>query len=97
MAFLNEQERQALRDDLKGRSFRGAKWKLRLMDSKSRLVYHRNNQDVGVWLTRYELKDAGVRVTLVETNAYNTHKNGKITNDYDFTDVVVEPLPANKS
>ncbi|MBK8138795.1 MAG: hypothetical protein IPK52_23775 [Chloroflexi bacterium] len=97
MGILNEKERQALRDDLKGRSFRGAKWKLRLTDSKARLVYHRNSQEIGVWLTRFELKDAGVMVTLVEKNAYNAHKGGTVTSDYSFEDVMVDPLPGNKS
>lgn len=97
MAYLNAKQRQELQDDLKNRSFRGAKWKLRWMDSDARLVFQRNNQTVGKWLTRFELKDAGVRVTLVETNSFNTHKNGKVSNDYVYSDAIVEPLPDNKS
>lgn len=97
MAYLNQKQREELRDDLKNRSYRGAKWKLRLMDPSTRLVFLRNNQDVNKWLTRFELGQAGVRVTLVETNEFNTRKNGKVSNDYTYVDAIVEPLPQNKN
>ena len=97
MAFLNATERQALSDELKGKSFRMAKWTLRLRDPEGRLVYHRNSQDQGKWMTRFELKNLGVRVTLIETNATNTHKNGKLSSDYTFADAIVEPTPDNKN
>lgn len=97
MAFLNAKEREALRDDLKGRTFRGAKWKLRWMDKKGRLVYHRNSQKINQWQTRFELGENGVIVTLIESNEFNTHKDGKVSNDYTFVDVVVEPSPDNKN
>jgi hypothetical protein len=93
MAYLNAQEQQALRDDLKKMSYRGAKWKLRGMDDSARLRYQRTNQEVGKWLTRYDLPALGVAVTLVETNDYNTHKSGYISNDYTYVDAIVEPLP----
>ena len=41
MAVLNAKEQQELRDDLRGRSYRGAKWKLRGMDTGARLRYIR--------------------------------------------------------
>lgn len=93
MAYLNAQEQQALRDELKKMSYRGAKWKLRGMDTGARLRYVRTNQEVGKWLTRYDLPAYGVAVTLVETNAVNTHKNGSLSSDYTYVDVIVEPLP----
>lgn len=93
MAYLNAQEQQALRDELKRMSYRGAKWKLRGMDPDARLRYQRTNQEVGKWMTRYDLPSFGVAVTLVETNDYNTHKTGYISNDYTYVDVIVEPLP----
>ena len=93
MAYLNAQEQQELRKDLLNRSFRGAKWKLRGMDNTARLRYIRSNQEVGKWLTRYDLPAHGVSVTLVETNAVNTHKNGSLSSDYTYIDAIVEPLP----
>jgi hypothetical protein len=93
MAYLNAQEQQALRDELKKMSFRGAKWKLRGMDPDSRLRYHRTNQEIGKWMTRYDLPAYGVAVTLVETNAVNTHKNGHLSSDFTYVDAIVEPLP----
>lgn len=93
MARLNAQEQQALRDELKKMSYRGAKWKLRGMDPDARLRYQRSSQEIGKWTTRYDLPASGVSVTLVETNDYNTHKNGRISNDYTYVDVLVEPLP----
>lgn len=96
MATMNEKERNALRDDLIKRSFRGAKWKLRLMDPNARLRYHRTNMEIGKWMTRYDMPASGTAVTLIETNEYGTHQDGRITNDYTFVDVVVEPLPENE-
>ncbi len=93
MAYLNAQEQQALRDELKKMSYRGAKWKLRGMDAGARLRYQRSNQEVGKWMTRYDLPAYGVAVILVETNAVNTHKNGSLSSDYTYEDVIVEPLP----
>jgi hypothetical protein len=93
MAAMSEQQRRELRDDLIGRSFRGAKWRLRLMDPNARLRFHRTNRWVGKWTTRYDLPGHGVAVTLVENNAYSTHKDGRVSNDYEFVDVIVEPLP----
>lgn len=93
MAYLNAQEQQALQDNLKKMSYRGAKWKLRGMDRGARLRYLRSNQETGKWLTRYELPTLGVAVTLVESNDFNTHKTGRVSNDYTYVDAIVEPLP----
>lgn len=93
MAQMTAQEQQELRKDLLNRSYRGAKWKLRGMDTGARLRYVRTNQEVGKWLTRYDLPAYGVAVTLVETNSVNTHKNGSLSSDYTYVDAIVEPLP----
>ena len=67
MAFLNKQEREQLENELKGMKFSRATGKVRGLDPNVRLVYYRNAQETGEWLTRYELKGLGARVTLVET------------------------------
>jgi hypothetical protein len=96
MAFLNAQEREALLQELKQKKFGAAKWKLSHLDPKGRLAYFRNNQEVGKWLTRYELPTLGTRVTLVET--YDTkQKGGHNKVDFQFVDVIVEPTADNKS
>ncbi len=93
MAKMNLDQQKALREDLIGRSFRGAKWKLRLLEPNPRLRYHRTNREVGKWTTRYDLPESGVFVTLVETNDSTAHKNGTVTSDFTYVDAIVEPLP----
>ena len=97
MAFLNKNERDQLRDELKNMRFNRAKGKVRGMDTKSRLVYLRNTQNVDQWFTRYELPTYGVRVTLVEHYDTKEAKSGKIKSNYDLVDVLVEPTTENKA
>lgn len=98
MAYLNEQQRTQLRDDLKKLKFNQAKGKVRRMDPKARLVYIRNAQQVGRWLTRYDLEGLGTRVTLVEENRIvNKDADEKLENEWQMVDVIVEPLPDNRN
>ncbi|MBK9124367.1 MAG: hypothetical protein IPM16_14775 [Chloroflexi bacterium] len=97
MAFLDKNERQKLAEELKDIGFRPAKGKLRRMDPQSRLAFYRNVQTVGRWVTRFDLKGLGTRVTLVEKLAENEHKSGKMTADYELVEVIVEPTPENKT
>ncbi len=97
MAFLNEQERSRLADELKGMNFRRAKAKLHRIDPKGRLAYMRNVQGVDRWMTRFELVGMGTRVTLVERYQEKTDRHGRIKADYELIDVIVEPHPENKT
>lgn len=97
MAFLNRSERDALTQELKNMPFGPAKRKLRGMDPKGRLVFYRNNQLVGKWMTRFELPSFGIRATLVEAFAMQAKKNGDINGEYDLIDVIVEPTPDNRT
>ncbi len=96
MAYLNAEQREKLVDDLKGLPFNKAKGKVRGMDANSRLVFYRNSQGVGRWLTRFDLPSLGTRVTLVESHK-DTDKHGKIKSEYDFSEVIAEALPGNAS
>lgn len=97
MAFLNASERESLKTELKSMSFGPAKRKVRAMDAKGRLVFYRNNQSIGQFLTRFELPNFGVVVTLVEALGMKENKTGQIKSDYQFVDVVVEALPDNRT
>ena len=94
MAYLNMQQRAELADELRKMNFNKAKGKVRGLDPNSRMVYYRNSQGVGRWLTRYDLPSLGTRVTLVETHQDEEHE-GKIKSEFDFSEVVVEPTPDN--
>ena len=61
MAYLNQAERRALLDELGGMRLWRAKFKLRLMDPKIRLLYLRNVQQSGEWHTKYVLESLGAR------------------------------------
>ncbi|GIL12545.1 MAG: hypothetical protein BroJett038_12650 [Chloroflexota bacterium] len=92
MAYLNEQQRAQLRDELKNLKFNQAKGRLRRMDPKARLVFYRNSQQVGCWLTRYDLESLGTRVTLVEQNRVSS----SMRSEWELVDVKVEPTPDNR-
>ncbi len=96
MAYLNAQERQALLDELVKMKFNQAKAKVRGLDHKNRLVFYRNSQGVGRWLTRYDLPTLGTRVTLVESHQ-DEDRQGKIKSEFELNEVTVEPLPGNKT
>ncbi|HEX2908375.1 MAG TPA: hypothetical protein VHO69_15995 [Phototrophicaceae bacterium] len=97
MTYLNEQERLKLLDELKQMTFNRAKGKLRHLDPKARLVYYRNSQQVGRWLTRYNLESLGTDVTLVEANrVIHEGKDDKLENQWELVEVIVEPAPDNR-
>jgi len=96
MAYLNEQQRLELVNQLKDIKFMQAKGKVRRMDEQSRLVYWRNAQGVGRLLTRYDLPTLGTRVTLVE-GVDEVNKGGKLKADYQLIEVVAEALPGNNT
>lgn len=96
MAYLNAQERENLRTELKNLSFGAAKFKLHRLDKKGRLAYLRNNQRTGQWMTRFELDGLGTRVTLIERYE-SIERGGKLRAQFDLLDVVVEPTPENRT
>lgn len=96
MAFLNQQEREALLDELKEKNFQQIKARLRRIDPKGRLAFFRNAQTVGRWMTRYELSGLGTRVTLVE-EAKPFEKKGKLRSNFELVEIVVEPTPDNRT
>lgn len=96
MAYLNEGERRSLLDELSGMRLWRAKFKLRLMDPKVRLLYLRNVQQAGEWHTKYVLESFGTQVTLVEVNhAENTQYRNK--QKFEFVNVIVEPTADNRT
>lgn len=95
MAYLNEGERRSLLNDLSGMRLWRAKFKLRLMDPKGRLLYLRNVQQSGEWHTKYVLESLGTQVTLVEVNhAENNQPRNK--QKFEFVNVIVEPTADNR-
>ena len=73
-----------------------AKFKLRLMDPKVRLLYLRNVQQSGEWHTKYVLESLGTQVTLVEVNhAENSQYRNK--QKFEFVNVIVEPTADNQT
>lgn len=97
MAFLNRQEREQLRDELKKLTFNQAKGRLHRIDPKGRLAYLRNMQGTNKYLTRFELIGMGTRVTLVEHLQEVQKRDGKYRAEYELVDVVVEPRPENRT
>ncbi|MCY3915073.1 MAG: hypothetical protein OXG49_03580 [Chloroflexi bacterium] len=96
MAYLNEGERRSLLDDLSGMRLWRAKFKLRLLDPKVRLLYLRNVQQSGQWHTKYVLESLGTEVTLVEVNhAANDQPSNK--QHFEFVNVIVEPTADNRT
>lgn len=99
MAFMNQQEREKLQNELKGMNFNKAKGKVRRLDPKGLLAFYRNVQNTASQLyTRYELPGMGVRVTLVEQGSEQPiSDSNKLQAKYELVDVQVEPTPDNKT
>ena len=97
MAFLNEQERDKLLEELKKKNFNQAKGKLARMDPQGRLAYYRNVQNAGEWVTRYDLEGLGTRVTIgrSKTSTPTTPRRTKTT--FKLVRITVEPLPGNRT
>ncbi len=96
MAYLNAAGRAALLEELSGMRLWRAKFKLRLMDAKCRLVYLRNVQRAGEWHTKYVLGEHGTEVTLVEVN-HAANDQARNPQKFEFVDVIVAPTPDNRS
>lgn len=96
MAYLNQQEREQLLNELKDMTFNRARGKLRRLDPKGKLAVFRNVQDVNRWVTRYDLHGLGTQVTLVETRD-NKEKNGLMSPAFHMTEIIVEPMPGNRT
>lgn len=96
MTFLNEAQRNALLKELSGMKFNRAKFKLLRMDPKGRLAYYRNVQQAGEWHSKFILEGLGTAVTLVEVNhaANDQYRNKQ---KFQFTNVIVEPTPENRT
>ncbi len=97
MAYLNANERLALLEDLRKMNFNQAKWKLLHMDPQGRLAFIRNNQEVGRWMTRFDLSGLGTRVTLVERRKDIDRNAGRQKVEYEMDEVIVEALPENRT
>jgi len=95
MAYLNEQQRMALLNELTRMNFNKAKAKVRGMDPKARLAFYRNAQGVGRWMTRYDLPTLGTRVTLVESHRDKAGNGSRLKSEFELAEVIVEPLPDN--
>lgn len=95
MAFLNEQERDALLNELKNLSFNKAKGKLARMDTKGRMAFFRTSRKPGELWTQYVLSGLGTRVTLIEEEKGTDEKNGQPI--YQYAEVIVEPIAGNRT
>lgn len=96
MAYLNQTEREKLQQELRGMKYNKARARIRRLDPKVRLAYMRNVQSVGKWATRYELESIGTRVTLIEDYQPQA-KGARVKADFELVDVIVEPLPHNRT
>lgn len=102
MAYLNQQEREKLLNELKDKSFNKAKAKVRSLDPQVRLAYHRNVQNSATRLyTRYDLPSLGTSVTLVEERELSPLESenypGRMRAKADLVEVIVAPTPDNHS
>lgn len=91
MAFLNQQEREALLNEIKDLRINQIKGRLLRKDKKARLAFYRNVQETNRWMTRYILESLGTQVTLVESL---DRSNGKAT--YKLEEIIVAPTPENR-
>lgn len=99
MAYLNQQQREDLREELLKLNKMGkAAGKLRGMDKKVRVAVYRNMQTVGYFHTRYEMPTLGARVTLIEQDTESAVKDANYSKrEYALFDVHVEPTADNAS
>lgn len=98
MSYLNAEQRQQLAQELAGKKFGAAKWKLLKMDAEGRIRFFRNTQRVGYLVTSFELPTYGARVTIYEKHSSSTDPiTSKINAKNKVAEVVVEPTADNKS
>jgi hypothetical protein len=97
MAYLNQQERDALSQELKSLDFIHAKRRLFLIDKDGRLAFFRNAQHSGQLETRFELQGLGTRVTIIEKHTREKDPRGDFYNaNYEILEIKVEALPGNR-
>jgi len=95
MAFLNKDERDALLNDIKNKSFNGIRGYVNRKDAKARLAYFRNVQESGKWMTRYVLEGLGTQVTVYEK--LDEENEGWFSKrKYEIEQIVVEPTANNR-
>lgn len=98
MAFLNDADRDRLLNELSSMNFKRAKARLRRMDPKGKIAVYRNVQNTGEWITRYDLHGLGTKVTLVEAyTGYEGDPAQRKAADYKLVQVIVEPMPGNRT
>ncbi len=104
MAYLNQQEREALAHDLTTLNFKQAKGKLRRMDPDVKVAFLRNAQAVGEYLSRFDLFGLGTVVTLIERETETTTFTDKpgsspirMKAQFALDEVIVAPMPENKT
>lgn len=94
MAFLNQEERDALLNDIKNKSFNGIRGYVYHKDPKARLAYFRNVQESGKWMTRYVLEGLGTQVTVYE-RIEGENKGLFSRRRYEIEQISVEPTANN--
>ena len=95
MAFLNQDERDVLLDDIKNKKFNQIRGYVHRKDPDARLAYFRNVQESGHWMTRYVLEGLGTKVTVYEK--INEQNKGWFNKrKYEITKIVVEPTYENR-
>ncbi len=104
MAYLNQEEREKLLQELTKMSVSRARGKLRRMDPKVKLAYLRNMQQSGEYATRFDLFGLGTVVTLIERGSEeqtSTDKPGsaavRMKSEFELSQVIVEPMPENRT
>ncbi|MEP7293324.1 MAG: hypothetical protein ABI835_16190 [Chloroflexota bacterium] len=104
MAYLNQQEREKLLDELTRMSIGKARGKLRRMDAKGKIAFMRNAQSPGEYVTRYDLHGLGTVVTLVEregeaavTKDLAGSASVRSKPEFRLAEVTVEPMPENRT
>ena len=96
MAYLNQQERDQMAQELRDKTRQQIRGYVNGKDKKARLAYFRNVQEPGKWMTRYVLDEFGVMVTIYEV--FDEKPHGWFNQrDYRIEQVVVEPTAANRA
>ncbi|NDJ61646.1 MAG: hypothetical protein GYB67_11010 [Chloroflexi bacterium] len=97
MAYLNAEERRELLEELAELPFRRARGKLNRIDPRGRIAYFRNAQESGRLMSRWVLEGKGTRVTLVEADVNAGENVQRRKPRYELVEVIVEPLPENRT
>lgn len=104
MAYLNRDEREKLANELSTMNVGKARGRLRRMDPNVKLRFIRNAQATGEYITRLDLPNQGVVVSLVERETETqsaTDKPGsamvRLKPDFRLTEVIVDPMPENRT